>query len=212
MVYDIMDICLEPYLNNKQSNSSITKLFINKEPIKKTTAYLKQFEGYYWDEKDKYSRHIKVENDTLHYVRSVTNKTALIPVGENEFEMALDEYVSVSFNANQMIVTLDDGYLIISEKYSPANYNQSTLEEFTGRYYSTELNAYYSFFIKEGTLVAKHTRLGDFPLKAIKNDYFIGNKGSFLKVVFVRNSFHEVTGFEVSSSRAKNVLFTKMKL
>jgi CubicO group peptidase (beta-lactamase class C family) len=212
MVYDIMDICLEPYLNNKQSNSSITKLFINKEPIKKTTAYLKQFEGYYWDEKDKYSRHIKVENDTLHYVRSVTNKTALIPVGENEFEMALDEYVSVSFNANQMIVTLDDGYQIISEKYSPANYNQSTLEEFTGRYYSTELNAYYSFFIKEGTLVAKHTRLGDFPLKAIKNDYFIGNKGSFLKVVFVRNSFHEVIGFEVSSSRAKNVLFTKMKL
>ncbi|WP_426430170.1 serine hydrolase domain-containing protein [Winogradskyella sp. HB-48] len=212
MVYDIMDICLEPYLINKEPNSSITKLFTHKEAIKKTTAYLKQFEGYYWDERDKYSRHIKVENDTLHYVRSVTNKTALNPVGENEFEMALDEYVSVSFNSNQMIVTLDDGYQIISEKYSPANYNESTLEEFTGRYYSTELNAYYSFFIKEGTLVAKHTRLGDFPLKAIKNDYFIGNKGSFLKVVFVRNSFDKVIGFEVSSSRAKKVLFTKMKL
>jgi CubicO group peptidase (beta-lactamase class C family) len=212
MVYDIMDICLEPYLKNKQSNSSKTTLFNHKNRIEKTTKYLKQFEGYYWDEKDKYSRHIKVENDTLYYVRSVMNKSALIPVGENEFEMALDEYVSVSFNANQMIVTLDDGYQIISEKYSPANYNATTLDEFIGRYYSSELNAYYSFYIEEGQLVAKHTRLGDFPLKAIKNDYFIGNKGSFLKVVFVRNSFHKVIGFEVSSSRAKNVLFTKMKL
>lgn len=212
MVYDIMDICLEPYLKNKKPNSSITKLFTHKEPIKKTTTYLKQFEGYYWDEKDKYSRHIKVENDTLHYVRSVTNKTALIPVGESEFEMVHNKYVSVSFNSNKMIVTLDDGYQIISEKYSPANYNVFTLEEFTGRYYSTELNTYYAFYIKENMLVAKHTRLGDFPLKAIKNDYFMGNKGSFLKVVFVRNSFNEVIGFKVSSSRAKNVLFTKMKL
>ncbi|MBL7472072.1 serine hydrolase domain-containing protein [Robertkochia sediminum] len=210
MVYDIMDICLKPYLKNKSSNSSITKLFTHKEPIEKTTTYLKQFEGYYWDEKDKNSRHIKVENDTLKYIRSSTNKTALIPVGENEFEMALDEYVSVSFNSNQMIVTLDDGYQIISEKYSPANYNVSTLEEFTGRYYSTELNAYYSFYIKENQLVAKHTRLGDFKLKAIKNNYFLGNKGSFLKVVFVRNSSNELIGFEVSSSRAKNVFFTKL--
>lgn len=212
MVYDIMDICLEPYLKNKQSNSSKTTLFNHKDRIEKTTKYLKQFEGYYWEEKDKYSRHIKVVNDTLYYVRSVTNKTALIPVGENEFEMALDEYVSVSFDSNQMIVTLDDGYQMYSEKYSPANYNATTLDEFIGRYYSSELNAYYSFYIEEGQLVAKHTRLGDFKLKAIKNNYFLGNKGSFLKVVFVRNSFHEVIGFEVSSSRAKKVVFTKMKL
>ncbi len=211
MVYDIMDICLEPYLKNKESISSPKKLLTHKKPIKKGTAYLKQFEGYYWNEVDKYSRHIKVENDTLQYIRNGTNKTALIPVGENEFEMAPEEYVSVSFNSNKMIVTLDDGYQIVSEKYSPANYNATTLEEFTGRYYSSELNAYYSFYIKDNQLVATHTRLGDFKLKAIKNDYFIGNKGSFLKVVFVRNSFNDVIGFEVSSSRAKNVSFIKIK-
>lgn len=211
MVYDIMNICLEPYLKNKKSISSSKKRLTHKKPIKKGTAYLKQFEGYYWDETDKYSRQIKVENDSLQYVRSSTNKTALIPVGENEFEMALNEYVSVSFNSNKMIVTLDDGHQIVLDKYIPANYNTTTLEEFTGRYYSSELNAYYSFYIKENQLIAKHTRLGDFKLAAIKNDYFIGTKGSFLKVVFVRNSFNNVVGFEVSSSRAKNVSFVKIK-
>jgi hypothetical protein len=211
MVYDIMDICLEPYLKDKKSISSPKKRLTHKKPIKKGTAYLKQFEGYYWDETDKYSRQIKVENDSLWYVRSSVNKTALIPVGANTFEMALDEYVSVSFNSNKMIVTLDDGHQIVLDKYIPANYNTTTLEEFTGRYYSSELNAYYSFYIKENQLIAKHTRLGDFKLAAIKNDYFIGNKGSFLKVVFVRNSFNNVIGFEVSSSRAKNVSFVKIK-
>jgi hypothetical protein len=126
--------------------------------------------------------------------------------------MDIDDYVGISFINDQMILTLDDGYQIFTEKYIPANYNATTLEEFTGRYYSSELNAYYSFYIEEDQLIAKHTRLGNFPLKAIKNDYFIGNKGSFLKVVFVRNSSNDVIGFEVSSSRAKNVLFTKLKL
>ena len=210
MVYDIMDICLEQFVTDETSKKPSLEKLTHQKPISKKPEELRRYEGHYWDEGDKYSREIKVENDTLKYIRNYKNKTALIPVGENEFEMALDEYISVSFNANKMIVTLDDSYQIYLEKYIPANYNATELSEFTGRYYSSELNAYYSFFIKEGNLVAKHTRLGDFPLKAIKNNYFIGNKGSFLKVVFLRNSFNEVIGFEVSSSRAKNVSFVKI--
>jgi CubicO group peptidase (beta-lactamase class C family) len=210
MVYDIMDICLELYgTDEMDKNPSVEKL-THQRPISKTRKELIRYEGYYWDEGDRYSREIKVENDTLRIITKNGN-TALVPVGKHDFEMDIDDYVGFSFANNQMIITLDDGYQIYSEKYVPANYNATTLEEFTGRYYSNELNAYYSFFIKEGILVAKHTRLGDFQLKAIKNDYFIGNKGSFLKVVFVRNPFGDVVGFEVSSSRAKNVSFVKIK-
>lgn len=208
MVYDIMDICLEPYLGNKKTTSAPKKLLTRKKTIQKETSYLKQFEGYYWDEGDKYSRQIKVENDTLKFITN-NGTTALVPVGEQEFEMGIEEYVALSFNADQMIMTLDDGYRIVSDKYIPANYNSKTLQEFNGRYYSPELNAYYTFRTEENILVANHTRLGDFNLKAIKNDYFLGNKGSFLNVVFLRNKSKDVIGFEVSSSRAKNVQFNK---
>jgi len=208
MVYDIMDICMEPYLVNKKT-SSPEKRLTHKKPIQKATSYLKQFEGYYWDEGDKYSRQIKVENDTLKFITQ-NGKTALVPVDEQEFEMNIKEYVALSFNADQMIMTLDDGYKIVSDKYIPANYNSKTLREFNGRYYSPELNAYYTFSTDENTLVANHTRLGDFKLNAIKNDYFLGNKGSFLKVVFLRNKLNNVIGFEVSSSRAKDVQFNKL--
>jgi hypothetical protein len=210
MVYDIMDICLEPYLGNKKTTSAPKKLLTHKKPIQEETSYLKQFEGYYWDEGDKYSRQIKVENDTLKFITK-NGTTALVPVDEQEFEMDIEEYVALTFNADQMIMTLDDGYQIVSDKYIPANYNSKTLKEFNGKYYSPELNAYYAFRTEENLLVANHTRLGDFKLEAIKNDYFLGNKGSFLKVVFLRNKSKDVIGFEVSSSRAKNVQFNKMK-
>jgi hypothetical protein len=205
-----MDICLEQYVDNETTKKPSIKKLTRQKSISKTPEDLKRYEGHYWDEGDKYSREIKVENDTLRFITKNGN-TGLVPVGEHSFEMDIEDYIGISFTENQMVITLDDGYQIISEKYVPANYNSGSLEEFTGQYYSTELNAYYSFFVKENQLVAKHTRLGDFKLKAIKNDYFIGNKGSFLKVVFVRNSSSEVIGFEVSSSRAKNVLFTKIK-
>ncbi|MDV7140179.1 serine hydrolase domain-containing protein [Maribacter sp. TH_r10] len=210
MVYDIMDICLEQYVTDETAKKPTAEKLTHQKPISKTPAELTSYEGHYWDEGDSYSREIKVENDTLRFITKNGN-TALVPVGEHAFEMDIHDYVGISFANNQMIMTLDDGYHIISEKYTPAQYNATTLEEFTGRYYSSELNAYYSFYVKENQLVAKHTRLGDFKLTAIKNDYFIGNKGSFLKVVFVRNSFNDVIGFEVSSSRAKNVAFKKIK-
>lgn len=210
MVYDIMDICLEQYVGNEATKKPTEEKLTHQKPISKTPSELIRYEGHYWDEGDSYSREIKVESDTLRFITKNDN-TALVPVGANAFELDIDDYVGVSFTNNQMIITLDDGYQIISEKYVPAHYNATTLEEFTGRYYSSELNAYYSFYIEEDQLIAKHTRLGDFPLKAIKNDYFIGKKESFLKVVIVRNSSNDVIGFEVSSSRAKNVLFTKLK-
>jgi len=50
---------------NTKTTSSPKELLTHKKPIQKETSYLKQFEGYYWDEGDKYSRQIKVENDTL---------------------------------------------------------------------------------------------------------------------------------------------------
>ncbi|MCC1483260.1 serine hydrolase domain-containing protein [Winogradskyella immobilis] len=211
LVRQITDICLNEYFPKKQANNNISnKSLISKKPIKKSLEELKSFEGYYWNEKDDYSRQIKLQNNTLQYIRNKTDKTALIPVDDNEFEMKIDEYVSVLFNPEQVIVTLDDGEKIFLDKYIPANYSSNSLKEFEGNYYSTELNSYYTFFIQNDTLIANHQRLGDFKMKAIKNDYFIGNKGSFQKVKFVRNDLDEILGFKVSSSRAKNVSFNKI--
>jgi hypothetical protein len=44
----------------------------------------------------------------------------------------------------------------------------------------------------------------------VKNDYFIGTKGSFQEVLFFRNKLGKIVNFKVSSSRAKDVQFDKI--
>lgn len=210
LVRQLTDICLNKYFQPQENNPNSKNLLTKKKPMTTKERTLQNFEGYYWNDKDRYSRQIKVQNDTLQYIRNNSDKTALIPVDKYEFEMKMDEYVSVSFNSNQMNVTLNDGYKIVLEKYIPANYNSESLKDFKGTYYSQELKSYYTILVKDNILTANHTRLGYFKLKAIKNDYFIGTKGSFQEVLFFRNKLGKIVNFKVSSSRAKDVQFDKI--
>jgi len=210
VVRQLTDICLQEYFLQEKGISNAKKILSHKKPIQKNTKELVSLEGYFWNDKDNYSRQIAILDDTLYYMRPNNNNTALIPVGENEFEMQIDEYTSVSFSSNQMTVTLDDGYVILFDKYIPANYNMNSLEGFTGNYFSPELNACYSFYINENILYANHQRLGSFKLKAVMDDYFIGSKGSFREINFYRDNSGKVVGFNVSSSRAKNIFFEKI--
>ncbi|MBU2929634.1 serine hydrolase domain-containing protein [Winogradskyella psychrotolerans] len=210
VVGQLTEICLSDYLENKNYEPKSETLLSKKAPIIKPVKSLKNYEGYYWNGKDRYSRQLKIQNDTLQYIRNDDDKTALIPVDNNEFEMAIDEYVSVSFQSNQMVLTLNDGYQITLDKYIPADYNSNSLKQFEGKYYSSELNTFYTLSVEDNILVANHTRLGNFKLKAIKNDFFIGNKGSIQKVVFLRNELGKIVGLNISSSRAKNIKFNKL--
>jgi CubicO group peptidase (beta-lactamase class C family) len=210
IIGQLTEICLSEYLENKNYKPTTETLLSKKTPIIKAVKSLKNYEGYYWNDKDRYSRQLKIQNDTLQYIRNSNDKTALIPVDKNEFEMAIDEYVSVSFQSNQIVLTLNDGYTITLDKYIPAEYDSNSLKQFVGKYYSPELNTYYTFLSEDNILVANHTRLGNFKLKAIENDFFIGNKGSIQKVLFLRDKLGKIVGLNISSSRAKNVEFIKV--
>jgi hypothetical protein len=210
MVEQLINICLKDYLN-KTPNETSQKRVARKVPIKISNSALKSFIGHYWNKKDRYSREIVIKNDTLYYLRENDNKSVLVPIGNAEFEMLGDEYISVSFKVNEMILTFNDGYIIEFQKYKPTNYNSNDLLKYCGTYYSQELNTTYSFNIDGGQLVANHQRLGDFKLKSIMKNYFMGGKGSFRDVYFDRDTSGNIIGFKVSSSRAKNILFKKVK-
>ena len=110
-----------------------------------------------------------------------------------------------------MKVILDDGYTLSFEKFIPANYTNESIKELKGTYYSKELNTTYTFHTEGNQLIASHQRTGEFKLTAIKNGFFIGNKGSFRNVLFTKKK-GKITGFRVSSSRAKNIEFQKINI
>jgi hypothetical protein len=91
--------------------------------------------------------------------------------------------------------------------FDPSSVN---LTEFTGEYFSEELNTTYSMVVESGKLVARHFRTGDVILSPQKEDAFSGDKWYFGLVEFTRDGNKTVTGCKVGSSRVKGLRFKKM--
>lgn len=85
------------------------------------------------------------------------------------------------------------------------------LNEFTGKYYSEELETRYNFEVKANKLIMKHIRLDDIALKRIGEYKFSGsgpNTFSF-EINFIRNETGKVIGFDISNFGVKNLKFEK---
>lgn len=84
------------------------------------------------------------------------------------------------------------------------------IASYAGRYYSDELEAVYTLVADGGRLIARHRRLGDIVLSRNSNDRFGGDVDAFAGAVFERSASGKVTGFRVSSQRARAVLFRRL--
>ncbi len=174
--------------------------------------HLKQFEGHYWSEEDQLSRQIKLEKDTLRYIRSENNKTALVPVDFNKFEMHnIATHVTVEFtnenNNRGMKVTEGNGKQYQFGKYIPIDPSTYNISPYVGTYFCPELMTEYQIIFKNGKLLAKHFRLGDIPLTIIREDQIEAPGG--IKIHMQRSEDGKVNGMKVSTGRVYDLMFVK---
>lgn len=90
-------------------------------------------------------------------------------------------------------------------------FNTPDISVFTGRYYSEELEARYSFEVNNNRLVMRHIRLDDIVLKRTGEYKFSGdgpNTFAF-EITFTKDETGKFTGFYISNWGAKNVKFLK---
>lgn len=85
----------------------------------------------------------------------------------------------------------------------------SSLEKYTGMYYSPELRTLYEFTIENGILVAKHQRQEITQLSPLDDQKFSGDTWFFGTFEFDIKD-EEVVGFNVSSDRVQNLRFNKV--
>jgi CubicO group peptidase (beta-lactamase class C family) len=85
------------------------------------------------------------------------------------------------------------------------------LTQFAGDYYSPELGTTYTLVVRDGKVVAQHRRNDDISLTELDGDLFTGNRWFFQTVQFTRDNEKRITGFRLSSGRARNVRFDKQK-
>ena len=83
------------------------------------------------------------------------------------------------------------------------------LAQYSGEYFSQELFTTYSVFVEDDNLKIKHHRHGVHDLNYAWKDDYTGSLWFMGSVEFDRNESGKVTGFEVSSYRARNQKFIK---
>ena len=81
-------------------------------------------------------------------------------------------------------------------------------KEYTGRYFSQELQTFYTVAMEDSSLVLQHYRLDDKTMTPGDQDSFSAGF-PIAEMKFVRNDRGEVTGFKASNGRTKGVLFEK---
>ncbi|GAB2776794.1 serine hydrolase domain-containing protein [Salinimicrobium soli] len=85
---------------------------------------------------------------------------------------------------------------------------QEELKEFTGRYFSNEIETLFTVALNDSTLVLKNYQLKDLEMTPAAEDSF-GVEFPIVEMEFQRNESGEITGFRASNGRARGILFRK---
>lgn len=111
-------------------------------------------------------------------------------------------------NEADVISEKDNNVVIDSVKYSA-----SELKEFSGNYYSQELQTTYHIISKENHLEIHHIRIGVLKIQSIKKDLFQDfGEWEYSSFQFVRDASNKIVEMRFSGGdRVENVKFTKMK-
>ena len=156
-----------------------------------------------------------MKNDTLRYFRSANNENSLVPISSNEFKMlgiSANLIAKFDFDKNgnkTMAVRIDDGSPSMFEYFEPILDTKKYIRDYTGSFYSPELESIVDIFIKDDKLVGHHTRHGDFPMQMLKSDILEIPGEAIIK--FERETDNKITGLRISNGRARNVWFVKQK-
>ncbi len=217
MCQQIGELYLAHYL--KQPEPEKKTAAAEKKPaktVKISPKKLKTFTGTYWLESSKLLRKIVLEGNKLYYVRSETNRTELAPISKSEFIMkGIGVHVTVGFSDrtkdryDTIIVTVANQPPLKGKWIEPFKPTKKLLEEYTGRYFSDELNVHYDLVLEKDQLFLKSRNAEDKPFKGLMKDYFTYYDG-FFKFEFQRDEQGVVTGFKVSSNRVLNLQFKKV--
>ncbi|MGC4034798.1 MAG: serine hydrolase domain-containing protein [Chitinophagaceae bacterium] len=148
-----------------------------------------------------------VRNDSLAFKNW---NTALTPMAENKFinGNTLVEFPAGGTKSGSVFITWADGDTATYFRAKEVD-AKASVEEYAGDYHSDEADVTVSLLVKEGKLQAFIHPDTYIKLNEPIQDGFFDEDGSYYR--FIRNSKKKITGFEITVSRVRNLLFTKIK-
>lgn len=153
------------------------------------------------------------EDDTYYTQATGQSRLEMVPVSPVRFRLSQVE-AEVEFERNEEGEV--DGAILFQNGEQHATRIEGgawepTPEElaaFTGRYYSAELETFYTLVLEDDELTVKHRRLDDFTLGAGEQDRFSGGN---LQFEFERDRNGQVIGFYLANGRTRDVRFERQE-
>ena len=157
------------------------------------------------------------EDGTFYTQATGQQRLEIVPTSDSTFALLAVE-ASITFlrdddgevnaailhqNGDQRATRLEDDDAG-AEEWAPT---ADDLADFTGRFFSEELETFYDFAVEDGGLVMRQRRLGRVPLSPGEEDNFAGGGFSF---AFERDRNGEVIGFYLSNVRTRDVRFGRV--
>ncbi len=199
----------------------LAKKIKEKKPLKKKykrasleldPKILESYEGLYQIRPD-YVLTIKKQDKQLSVQGTGGRKYVLYAESERLF-FRRNANFQITFTINNVgnitkITIRDNGKELEGTKIMPVHLNPEQLADYTGEYYSGELDTFYRIVLEKDRLIVTHRKHDDFPLTVITPDYYSGTQWFFRTVHFTRDNTNHINEFLVTGSRVRNLRFTK---
>jgi CubicO group peptidase (beta-lactamase class C family) len=200
------------YLANefKESRTKLPEAKVIQVPEKELAAVA----GSYFNFATNNFRRLYVKNGKLLYSRG-SSESELAPLGNNRFLMlGVPDRIEITLKSPrpgaplQMFTAANGKVFIVHDSVTPASYTPQQLEEFTGTFYSGEIDATYTLALQDEKLVLRRKNVdGETPLVVQFADTFsAAGTGS---IHFTRDAKHRITGFLLTTGRVRNLRFDK---
>jgi len=200
------------YLSKKTIEKKPSKKKAERASVELDSKILESYEGIYQIRPD-YVLTIKKQDEQLTVQGTGGRKYILYAESERMF-FRRNANFEIFFEINNVgditkITIKDNGKELEGIKIVPILLTSEQIAEYTGEYYSSELDTFYRIVFDEGRLIVNHRKHDDFPLTVITPDYYSGTQWFFRTVHFTRDDNFRINGFLVTGSRVRNLRFTK---
>ncbi len=183
------------------------------KPVKVSNKILLDIEGRYLDDSGITTNIIREWNG-LFIQTSGFDKAELYALSDSVFFIKeADVIISFLRDTSSRVIKMksnNKGEEHVSKKVENIPEKSEYFKTYEGKYYSEELDTYYTIYQSGNTLVALHNINGEITLKYIKNNLYKGNRWYFSSVEFDTSSNMEINGFRITNERVRNIRFKKV--
>lgn len=202
--YKILDVLLPEKLEEKKDIKVDYNIGV---------TVLKKFIGEYKEVNSDMKMTISMENDTLKALSSLgRNAIPLIPFAKDKFCRLQSQSVKYDFSkrSNYDLVISFGGTPFYFEKAKFVNPASVNLNEYTGDFYSEELETNYRFYIEDNTLKLSYTNNMGIALSPVQLNEFGNNDRTLYQ--FIKDKNNSVISMYLScDGQVSNIEFVKQK-